>query len=378
MKICMVSDTYYPYVGGIPEHIFHLSNTLRQRGHSVQILTSKFNGKVLNTTSLPSDEEFIYRIGRGVMIRANKSFAQLPIGWRLSDKIEKFFQKEKFDIVHIHGSLAPTLPILALRHSKSVNVMTYHAGHPKDIKYLLFHQILLPYLRKLDGRIAVSEAACDSNLHFYPSECVIIPNAIDTGLFNPSIPRLPQFNDNRPKILFLGRFEPRKGLKYLLQALPIIKKQIPDVLLIVVGEGILGYAYQEYIAKEVKNNIHFAGLITGKARAEYYASCDVFCAPSIGNESFGIILLESMATAKPVVASDIPGYNAVVDDGIDGFLAAPRVPHEIADRLIKILSNPRLARTMGDAGRRKSLTYSWEKIAQQIEDYYHVLLQRHN
>lgn len=377
MKICMVSDTYYPYIGGIPEHILNLSRTLRRRGHTVKILTTNFKGRMIKTLETNHDEEFNFRIGNGLTIRANKSLAIIPLGWRMSDKVEKFFQQENFDIIHIHGSLAPMLPVLAIRHSNAVNVITFHSSHPKDGKYLLFSHLLEPYMDKLHGRIAVSTTAHDSNMHYFTGDCRIIPNAINIELFNPATKPLPQFVNNRPKILFLGRFEPRKGLKYLLQALPIIKEQIPDVLLIVCGAGLLGYAYQEYMSKDIKDNIYVAGLITGEERPHYYASCDVFCAPSIGHESFGIVLLEAMATGKPVVASDISGFRTVVDDGIEGLLAAPREPNVIADRIIKILTNKNLAKTMGDAGRRKALTYSWEAITKQVEDYYNELLKQY-
>jgi phosphatidylinositol alpha-mannosyltransferase len=378
MKICMVSDVYYPYVGGIPEHIFHLSQQLRQRGHTVKILTSNFGGTTVETLKACPDEEHIFRIGQALLIRSNKSFARLPIGWRPMNQVKRFLEQENFDLIHIHGSLAPTLPIIAIRQSKTVNVITFHSDHSKSKGYLIFRQLLMPYFRKLHGLIAVSAAARDSTMRFFPGDYQVIPNAIDNGLFNPSVAPLQQFSDSRPKILFLGRFEPRKGLKYLLKALPYIKNEIPNVLLIVVGAGLLGYAYKEYIAKEVEENIHFAGLIPNEERPKYYATCDVYCAPSIGFESFGIVLLEAMATSKPVVASDIPGYRTILEDGKQGYLAPPRDYEAIAQSIVKILRDPQLAKKMGEEGRKKALKYSWENIAQQVEAYYEELLSHHH
>ncbi len=377
MKICMVSDVYFPYVGGVPEHIFHLSQQLRKRGHEVKILTSNFGGKTVETLKFCPNEEYVNRIGQALLIRSNKSFARLPIGWRPMNQVKQFFEKEKFDVIHIHGSLVPTLPIIAIRQSKSVNVMTIHSFHPKSKGYMLFRPFLMPYLRKLDGLIAVSTDARDASIRFFPGKYKVIPNAIDTSLFNPSVLPLNQYQDSRPKILFLGRFEPRKGLKYLIKALPYIKNEIPNVLLIVVGTGLWGYAYKEYITKEVENNIHFAGLVY-EERPAYYATCNAFCAPSIGNESFGIILLEAMATGKPVVASDIPGYRTVVEDGKHGYLVPPRATEEIAQAIIKVLHNPQLAKRMGEEGRRRALEFSWDKIAQQVESYYLTLLAHRN
>ncbi len=375
MKICMVSDVYFPYVGGIPEHIFHLSQELRKRGHTVKILTSNFGGTTVETINDSPDEEHVHRVGQALLIPANKSFARLPIGWRLMNQVKQFFAKEKFDIVHIHGSLAPTLPVIAIRQSKAVNIFTIHSFNPKSKGYMIFRPLLLPYFRKLNGSIAVSSDAYEASVRYFPGNYRVIPNAINTDIFNPSVPPISKFANTRPKILFLGRFEPRKGLKYLLKALPYIKKEIPDILLIVVGMGLMGYNYKEHLTKELEDNIHFAGLIY-KDRPSYYATCNVFCAPSIGNESFGIILLEAMATGKPVVASDIPGYRTVVENGKDGYLVPPCAPEEIARAIIKILNNPQIAQKMGKLGREKALEYSWHNISRQVENYYNELMVR--
>ena len=378
MKICMVSDVYYPYVGGIPEHIYCLSQELRKRGHEVKILTSNFGGTTVETLKDCPDEENIFRVGKALLIRSNKSFSRLPYGWRLMNQVKKFFEREKFDVIHIHGSLAPTLPVIAIRQSRAVNVITFHSDHEKSKGYLIFRSLLMPYFRKLEGLIAVSTAARNSSSRFFPGNYEVIPNAIDIDLFNPKVEPLPQFADARPKILFLGRFEPRKGLKYLLKALPYIKNEIPNVLFIVVGAGLLGYAYKEYIAKEVEENIHFAGLIPNEERPRYYATCDVYCAPSIGFESFGIVLLEAMASGKPIVASDISGYRTILDNGKQGFLVQPRDHEGIARAIVKILRNPQLAKKMGEEGRKKALQYSWQTITQQVEAYYEKLLVQHN
>jgi phosphatidylinositol alpha-mannosyltransferase len=373
----MVSDTYYPYIGGIAEHIFNLSQQLRTRGHTVKILTTNFSRRYFSLASFPQDDQYVYRIGRGILISANKSFSQITIGWRLSNKIEHFFKRECFDIVHIHGSLAPTLPLLALRHSRSVNLITFHAEHPKDYKYLLAYNILLPYQRKLHGRIAVSQPAYLSNLHLYPQvECRIIPNGVDTELFNPEVEKLTEFQDHRPKIMFLGRIEPRKGLKYLLLAFREVVLRFPEALLIIVGKGLLGYSYQQYITSEIKNNLYFAGLVPQEMKPRYYASCDVFCAPSIGRESFGIILLEAMASGKPVVASDISGYRTIIEDGVDGFLVRPKDPKALAEKIIKILEDSELRRKLANAARKKALKYSWALVSQKVEEYYYELLDR--
>ncbi|MCL6465172.1 MAG: glycosyltransferase family 4 protein [candidate division WOR-3 bacterium] len=377
MRICMVSDNYYPYIGGIAEHIHHLARELRQRGNSVKILTTNVGTRMMDCLEQVPDESEVFRIGRGLVIRSNKSFARVPVAIRPVARVKKYFEEQGFEIIHMHGSLAPTLPLVALRASRVVNVFTFHANHDKSIGYALARSFLLPYFRAIHGKIAVSTAARDSAAKYFPGEYRIIPNGIDVQFFRPDVAPVPELNNGRPKILFLGRFEPRKGLKYLLMALPEIVREIPDVQLVVVGTGLLGYAYKGYLDKEVEKNVYWAGLIPGEARPAYYRSCDLFCSPAIGYESFGIVLLEAMATGRPVVASDIVGYRTVLTPGEQGFLVPPRDPHRLAQAIVKILKEPELARKMGEAGRRRALEFSWGKVAEQVEQFYQELLDRY-
>jgi phosphatidylinositol alpha-mannosyltransferase len=367
MKILMVSETYYPYIGGIPDHIFYLSRHLRQKGHEVKILTSRFGSY--------EPEADVIRLLKGFLIRANKSYARLAVGLRPSDKVKRVLERESPDVVHIHGSLSLTLPVLAIRHSRSINVMTFHAGHRRSTGYLLFNPLLIPYFKKLHGLIAVSEVARDSMTKYFPGAYQLIPNGVDTETFSPDLPPLPQFeNHPGPKILFMGRFEPRKGLPYLLRALPYIREEFPRVLLIIVGSGPFEARYRRMVVKELSRNVAFIGTRRGKLRASFYASCDLFCSPSIGNESFGMTILEAMASGKPIVASDIPGFHSVLQDGVEGLFFRPQDPKDLAQKCIKILKEPALGARMGQLGRRKALNYSWPKITQMVEDYYLELL----
>jgi len=363
----MVSETYYPLIGGIPDHIFYLSKELRKRGHTVKILTARF-GK-----DRDKDERDVVRVGRGILIRANKSFARVTVGWRPSDKVKRLCLEYRPDIVHLHGSLAPTLPILALRHSKSINVATFHAGHEKSTGYMVFKPLLMPYFRKLHGLIAVSKTAELTMSRYFPGDYKIIPNGIDTKEFSPDVEPLPQFSDNRKKILFMNRLEPKKGLPHLIKALRYVKREIPDILLIVAGSGPFAQYYKSMVDGSISDNILFVGEVParpGTLRASYYRSCDLFCAPSIGHESFGIVLLEAMACGKPVVASDIEGFRNVLEDGKEGLFFPPKNDVEMARAILRILRDDRLAERMGEEGRRKALRYSWSRIAEEVESFY--------
>jgi phosphatidylinositol alpha-mannosyltransferase len=374
----MVSDLYYPEPGGIAEHIYHLAQELRRRGHLVKILTTRFRRSRRTAVSTSDDEEFVCRIGRGLLIPANQSMSRVAVGYRLGAQVRRRFEQDRFDIVHIHGSLAPTLPLAALKQSRSLNVATFHAGHERSTGYRLFRSYLARYFKRLHGRIAVSEAARRAMSEYFPGDYRIIPNGVNTDFFRPDARPMPEFDNSRPKILFMGRFDPRKGLVYLLQALPQVKRAIPDMQCIVVGSGTFGIEkYRRELEPEVVDSVAFTGPILGSDRTRYYASCNVFCAPSTGNESFGIILLEAMATAKPIVASDIEGYREVLADGVEGLRAPARDSAAIADRIIRILKEPDLARRMGTAGRAKALHYAWPRVTDQVEAYYRELLGRY-
>jgi len=377
MRICMVSDNYYPYVGGVAEHIHHLAVELRRRGHEVKVLTTSFGGRSFECLNATPDEEHVRRIGRGIVVRSNKSFARVTIAIRPTVQARRFFQEQRFDVVHIHGALSPTLPLVTIQASRAVNVLTFHGNHGQSLWYALFKPFLRRYFYALHGLVAVSDAALRSCATYFPGPYRIIPNGIDTDFFRPDAAPIPALDNGRPKVLFMGRFEPRKGLKYLLMALPDIVREVPDVQLVAVGTGLFGYAYKGYMDKAYENNVFWAGLIPGEERPRYVAACDVFCSPAIGHESFGIVLLEALAGGKPVVASDIAGYRSVVTDGTQGRLVAPRDVKGIARAIVGLLKDPERRRRMGAAGRARALQFSWPRIAEQVERLYEELMARY-
>ena len=373
MKICMVTDNYYPYIGGIAEHVYFLAVELRKRGHIVKVLTARIGGRMMECMAEMPGEEHVKRIGEGWVVRSNKSFARVSVAWHPVAQIRKYFNEERFDVVHIHGSLAPTLPMAAIQASRTLNVVTFHAGHDQSLGYALFRSELRPYFNAVQGLIAVSETARISCAKYFPGPYHIIPNGIDLTFFRPDAGRVPGLDDGRPRILFVGRFEPRKGLKHLLSAMPEIVTHVPNVELVVVGTGLLGYSYKSYLPPEVQQHVRWAGLVKNEERPKYYASCDVYCSPATGQESFGIVLLEAMATSKPVVASDIDGYRTVMTDDREGLMVPPCDPPALARAIVKILLDRDAARRYGETGLAQAQQYSWPKLAERVETYYEEL-----
>ncbi len=373
MKICMVSDNYYPYVGGIAEHVYFLANELRKRGHVVKVLTARIGGRMMEVMDEVPGEEHVKRIGRGLVIRSNKSFARICVAWRPVAQIRKYLDEERFDVVHVHGSLAPTLPMATIEASHALNVVTFHAGHDQSLGYALFRSFLRPYFDAVQGLIAVSETARESCAKYFPGPYRIIPNGIDLNFFRPDAGSVPSLNSGRPRILFVGRFEPRKGLKHLLSAMPKIVKHVPDVELVVVGTGLLGYSYKSYLIPEVQKHVQWVGLVQNEERPKYYASCDVYCSPATGQESFGIVLLEAMASGKPVVASDIDGYRSVMTNGREGLLVPPCDPPALAEAIAKVLLDREAARAFGENGLTRAQEFSWPRLAERVEGFYEEL-----
>jgi phosphatidylinositol alpha-mannosyltransferase len=373
----MVTDNYYPYIGGVAEHVHNLAVELRRRGHLVKVLTSSFEGRTLKALDRVPEEEHIHRLGHGLLIPANKSFARLPVIWRPVARVRRYFESMRFDVVHIHGSLAPTLPLVAIRAARCLRVITFHAGHDASLGYSFSRSFLRPYFNAVHGVIAVSPTARESHEKYFPGPYRIIPNGIDLEEFRPDAAPHPGLDDGRPRILFMGRIEPRKGLKYLLLAMPEIVRQVPDAELVVVGAGLLGYSYRHYLSRDVERHVRWVGLVPGEERPGWFAASSVFCSPAVGNESFGIVLLEAMASARPVVASDIPGYRTVMTDGVQGLFHPPCDSEAIARAVAALLKDPALRARMGAAGRRRAGEFGWPALAARVEDLYSELLDRY-
>jgi phosphatidylinositol alpha-mannosyltransferase len=364
MKVLFVSDTFYPHTGGVPEHILHLCNTLRDMGHEAKILAPSYGN------NRPWVDDYIIRLGRAIKVPKNRSFSVLTFGILIPWKLRRLLARENFDVIHLHGSVAPTLPYLALKYSKATNFITFHSAHEKSYGYVLWEPVLEQYFRKLDGLIAVSTVARDSVSKYFPGEYRIIPNGIDTNRFNPKVKPIDNLAQYSPKILFVGRFEPRKGLRYLLQAFPRILRELPSAKLVVVGEGILERYYRRYVEEHIKGSVLFVGRVSAEDLPRYYASCDVYCSPATGAESFGIVLLEAMATAKPIICSDIPGYRTLMEEGKQGLFFRARDPAALAEKMVTLLKDRKLMWELGQGGRKKALCYDWKKVAKQVLDFY--------
>jgi phosphatidylinositol alpha-mannosyltransferase len=375
VKLALVSPYDFAYPGGVTEHVANLAKQFLARGHEVHVVAPSSDDEAEPISAFDAP---VHRIGRVVSIPANGSVARITLSLRSYLQAKRLLQEQQFDLIHLHEPLMPALPLTVLRHSSTTNVGTFHAFRNTPLTYFYGKPILRPFFRKLTGHIAVSSAARDFVGEYFPADYRVIPNGIDFPRFYTRAAPMPQLADNRPTVLFVGRLEKRKGLKFLLRAWPKVLERQPDARLVVVGRGRPLEGYKRFAARQgwSVDDVVFAGYVPGEDLPRYYQSCDVFCAPNTGQESFGIVLLEAMAAGAPIVASDIPGYHDVLSDGVEGLLVEPRNPGAVADGLLRLLGNPELRASMRRAGQDKARQYDWPHVATQVLDYYFEVLAR--
>ena len=370
MKIALVSPYDYAHPGGVTAHVSQLGYQLTRMGHSVKII-APYSG---DEDSL--DGNSIVASSRAIPMPVGGSIARISLSPRLPSRVKAVFEGEQFDIVHIHEPLIPMLSLAALQFSKSVKVGTFHACHNTPRGYHYWHWILKRYIKRLDGRIAVSKPARDFVARHFPGDYRIIPNGIDFEHFAADVPPIEEFSDGKVNILFLGRLEKRKGFDYLLRAYGRVKREFPDSRLVVVGPGTrLRRKYVRRVGKMRLKDVVFAGYASYDELSRYYRTADVFCAPATGEESFGIILLEAMAAGRPIVASNISGYASVVNNGVEGLLVPPRDEEALAHAISALIGDRVLRQQMGTRGRVTAEKYRWEYVAQMVMSYYLELLE---
>jgi phosphatidylinositol alpha-mannosyltransferase len=363
VKIGLISPYDPGHPGGVYEHINHLRAEFVRGGHDVTVLAPR--GR---KGGLEAGDGF-YGIGRTVPIPANGSMVRVTFDVTLYNAVKTLLRQEQFDVIHLHEPLIPVLPYLVLLNSQTVNVGTFHAFRSSSPWYTAFKPYMSFMMSRLDARIAVSPPARDFVSQYFQGPYDIIPNGIDVARFQDVEP-FAWANDGTPRILFVGRFnEPRKGFKYLLRALPQVQQQFPGARLVVVGRGDPD-KFAGLMERYDVRGVDFVGQATAADLPRYYASCNVFCAPSTSGESFGIVLLEAMAAGIPVVAGDIPGYRSVIRPGVDGSLVPPKDANALALALVRMMADSELRRSLVMTGRQTAQRYDWTEIARQVLHVY--------
>jgi phosphatidylinositol alpha-mannosyltransferase len=315
-------------------------------------------------------EPHIIRVGRSRSVYANGSQARVSVGLGLKRKLRKVFADGKYDIIHVHSPLSPSLPLLAIEAADCPVVGTFHTYFDKSYLYGIMRKLLQKQLDRLSAAIAVSHSTTIALNRYFEANWTIIPNGIDLDLFNPHAPVPPGIPADVPVILFLGRFDPRNGLTTLFDAYRKVKGKNREAHVVVVGDGPLRNHY--YRAARGDSGITFVGAVLG-ARPSYYAHSAMYACPTT-KASFGITLLESMACETPVICSDILGFRDVVQHEREALMFPCGDVDALADDLVRLLDDETLRARLGKAGRQNAEAYGWPTVTSAVLDVYTAVL----
>jgi phosphatidylinositol alpha-mannosyltransferase len=383
MKIGIVSEYYYPTLGGIQEHVHHFARAARRLGHQVHIITpevpdqlASVGGERGTDVLARSDQENqVIRMGRSVPVFSGSSIARVSTGAGLSSQVAELLRAERFDVVHLHSPLAPTLPLLFLRSSNGLNVGTFHSVVDRSLLYAALRGVFQRYADRLDAAIGVSETALTGVRRYFRAPWCVIPNGVDVSLFS-SGSRRPELDDGRLNVLHVGRFDPRNGVDRVIRAWVGVRRAGTDARLILVGDGPLRGAYQAMVPEDLRSDAHFVGFVSSADRIGYYASADLLLCPAIGG-TFGIIPLEAMAAGCAVVVADTPGFRNIMRDGVEGFMVDVGRDSDgsrLAASANQLLSDGGLRRRCAEAGRKTAAGFDWSVVTSRVLDLYDRLL----
>ena len=359
MRVALVCPYAWDRVGGVQSHIRALGKVLSSNGHDVQIMAP---------SSMTLTHQFggggdVKLVGRAVGVPANGSIAPLAFGPLAAAGIRVALRDFAPDVMHLHEPLIPSLSLLALRASKTPSVGTFHASKEGSLAYQAASPVLRRTADRLGVRTAVSDAARDLVKTYFPGDYALTPNGVDVSRFSDAEP-LTSLPDKK-KILFLGRLERRKGLEVLIQAMTRLRDL--DAELIVAGTGPAERAARALVAR-LGVAATFVGRLGEDELPRMYRSVNVYCAPGLGGESFGIVLVEAMAAGTPVVCSDLPGYRSVA--GTASSLVPPDNAGMLADALREVLSDGTVAARMVKDGSRVAGMFDWRRLVANVESMY--------
>lgn len=364
LRIALVTEYYYPHLGGVSEHVHFFAQEARKFGHHVDIITSNIPG------ALPSPH--VIRLGYSQSIYNNGSQARITLGWGLRSEMRRALSRGNYDIVHVHSPLHPVLPVLAMEEAQCAVVGTFHTYFDSSLGYAVFRKKCQRRLDSLDAVIAVSHSTTIAMNRYFDVDWTIVPNGIDLDVFHPDVPRPPEIRGDVPSILFLGRFDPRNGLTTLIESFRKVKGKNRQAQLVVVGDGPLRKHYHRVASNDP--DITFVGAVLDE-RPGYYAHSTVYACPTT-KASFGITLLESMACETPIVCSDILGFRDVVKNDREALMTHCGDTSELADALVRLLDDESLRVRLGKVGRERAQRYSWQSVTSAVLDVYAAVLGR--
>jgi phosphatidylinositol alpha-mannosyltransferase len=373
MKIGLICPYNIAKGGGVQEIVNAMQAELARRGHEVKILTPEPR----DMPDYHRKEHIIFVGGAADFKSPLHTTSQFSVAADTYG-ITQMLEEEKFDILHFHEPWVPVLSRQILSRSTSVNVATFHAKLPETLMTRTMVKVVEPYtravLKQLDELTAVSEAASEYVRTLTEQPVSIVPNGIDLKKYTTQKHR-PASREKT--ILFIGRLEKRKGVEHLLQAYNLLVTREPDVQLIIAGDGPDREKLQ-YLASDLNlGKVTFTGYVSEEEKLQLLQETDLFCAPALYGESFGIVLLEAMATGAVTVAGNNPGYSSVLQDLGSLSLVNPKETEEFARRLDVMLHDEELRKLWKKWANEQVQQYSYTRIVDQYLEIYESAYTRH-
>jgi len=355
LRIAMVSPYSVSVPGGVQAQVLGLARELRRIGHEVRVLAPSDG---------PPPEPFVTPLGNSLPTAANGSVAPLAPDPSAALRTIRALNDEAFDIIHLHEPIVPGPTVTALLLKLAPTVGTFHAAGDST-SYRVLNKTARWAAEHLTTRVAVSDSAKELAHRYLGGEYITLFNGIELQRYQrPHVER-----EEAPTIFFCGRYEPRKGLEVLLQAMSYLPA---DVTLWIASDGIGIDDLQNTYGAD--SRIKWLGRISEEDKLNRLARCTVFCAPSLRGESFGIVLLEAMAAGAPLVASNISGYNNVASNDVNALLVEPGKPVELAKSIMRTCDEPGLRLTLVKGGYERAADFSMQRLAEQYLSIYRQLL----
>jgi len=356
--ICAPYDLGRP--GGVNTHIRAQAAALRRLGHDVCVFGA-------TSAPLPAGDVSLGACFSMAVGGTETGFGVDPRSWWT---VKRLLQSRRFDVIHMHEPLMPLPSWFVLRQAAVPVIATFHTYREQGHRwYPKYHGIFDPLMTHVRVRLAVSEAAKRTVAAHFPGDYEVVPNAIDIGRFARPSPRPPAMPAGRRHVLTVGRLEPRKGVDRLIRAMAEVQARVSGLQLVIVGDG-PDRAAVESLARELNVHAVFAGRVSDAELPGYYQAADVMCAPALGDESFGIVLIEAMAAGRPIVATNIAGYAELLGPAGCARLADAGKPASLACEMLAVLTDPALARCLGDNGANAVRRYDWTVVAKRLEEIY--------
>lgn len=366
LRVGIVCPYSFATPGGVQNHVLGLAGHLQAAGHRPHILApGEFQADRAAAYGL--GPEHFTSAGPAVPVPYNGSIARVNFGPMTAARVRQWLRSRPLDLLHLHEPITPSVSVLALWAAEVPVVATFHTATPRSRTMELAGRTLRTSIDRIDAGIAVSETARRVVVQHLGRDAVVIPNGFQRDDFLPDGGPAPR--RQRPRLTFLGRTdEPRKGLSTLLSALPTIRRTVPEVDVVVAGGG----------RRRLPDDIRAVGVLTDRARVQLLQGTDLFVAPHVARESFGLVLIEAMAAGAPVVASDLPAFVDVLHPGRAGDPLGHTFPAGDPDALartsLRVLGQPDPERLR--AAEAATARYDWSRVGTEVLEVYHATLAR--